>query len=206
LQLTQQPQLRDFPVSLDGVSRDVKCVGGFVEREPAEESHLHDLTLTHINLGERRQRVVKRHEILIRLIGHEQRFVKSDAGCGAATFLVLPRARVIHQNVAHHTRGDRQEMRPVLPLNMLSIDEPQIRFVYEGRRLQTVAHAFARHTTTGDPVKLPLYKGNQLVERRLVALAPFQKQSCGFRRVVGNIVILSPFVGPMDEVVRAWVD
>jgi hypothetical protein len=61
---------------------------------------------------------------------------------------------VIDQNVSHHTRGDCEEMRAVVPRNTLRIDQAQIRFVDKGCRLEAMSPALARHASLCDLVQL----------------------------------------------------
>ena len=46
------------------------------------------------------------------------------------------RARVVHQEAAHHVRRDGKEVGAIVPLHAALIDEPQIRLVHERRRRQ----------------------------------------------------------------------
>jgi hypothetical protein len=54
----------------------------------------------------------------------------------------------------------------------LGIDEPQISFVDQRRRLKAVPGTLSCHAPSRDLVKLPLYELNQPVEGGLVALTP----------------------------------
>jgi len=102
---------------------------------------------------------------------------------------------VVDQNAPHHAGGNRQEMRAVLPRDIFGIDEPEIRFVDQRRRLKAVPDALSGHAPSGDLVKLALYERNQSVEGGLVALTPSEQQSGGLGRMVGNVAILSLFRG-----------
>ena len=97
---------------------------------------------------------------------------------------------MVHENAPHDASGNRQEMRPVLPRNIFGIDQPQIGFVDERRRLKAVPGTLSCHAPSRDLVKLPLYERNQSVEGGRVALTPFQKQCGGLRGVVRNVAIL----------------
>ena len=66
---------------------------------------------------------------------------------------------MVHEDVPHDASGNRQEMRPVLPRNILGIDEAQIGFIDERRRLQAVPRTLSGHTPSRDPLKLPLTSG-----------------------------------------------
>ena len=66
-------------------------------------------------------------------------------------------------------------MRTVLPLHLVRVDQPQIRFVDERRRLEAVAAAFACDASARDLMELTLNERNQSVKGGLVALPPFQQ-------------------------------
>ena len=100
---------------------------------------------------------------------------------------------MVHQNAPHQASGYRQEVRAIVPRNIFGIDEPQIRFVDQRRRLEAVARTLAGQTPSRDLVKLPLDERNQSAEGGLVALTPLQKQSGGLGEIVRNVAILVPF-------------
>src|SRR6516165_6168992 len=47
----------------------------------------------------------------------------------ASPFFCLPSAGVAHQNAPHHLGGDAKELRPVLPIHFMLIDQSQINLV-----------------------------------------------------------------------------
>ena len=100
---------------------------------------------------------------------------------------------MVHENAPHDASGNGQEMRAVLPRNIFGIDQPQVGFIDERRRLKAVPGTLSCHAPSRDLVKLPLYERNQSVEGGRVALTPFQKQCGGLRGMVRNVAILSPF-------------
>jgi hypothetical protein len=133
------------------------------------------LTLSRVDGRQCGQRIIQRDEVPIRLTGDDQCFVEGDTHRLTATLLVLPRARVIDQDVSHHTCGDREEMGAIMPGDALRIDQAQIRFVDEGRCLETVSRPLARHAPSRNLVQLTLDERNQSAEGALVALPPLQK-------------------------------
>ena len=65
---------------------------------------------------------------------------------------------------------------PILPPDPLHIDETHVGLVHERRGLQAVTGALPRHATPRNPTQLVVHKRHELVERRLIALAPCQQQ------------------------------
>ena len=128
-----------------------------------------------------------------RLVGDDERLVEGHLRRVAATLLIVPRARVVHEDAAHHASGHGEEMRAVVPLDRLPVDQADVGLVDERRRLEAVPHALARHAASRDPVELLMDERDQLLEGALVALSPSEQQSGDLRVVVGNPGILSPF-------------
>jgi hypothetical protein len=79
---------------------------------------------------------------------------------------------VIDEDTAHRASGHGQEVRAVLPRDILSADQSKIGLIDERRRLNTVAGALVTHLPPRDLMKLSIHKRNQLLERGLVTLSP----------------------------------
>ena len=102
---------------------------------------------------------------------------------------------MVHENAAHDSRGDGQEVRAVLPRHVVSGNQPQIRLVDERRRLQTVTDGLMTDVPPRDAMEFIVDERNQPFEGTVVALAPFEQQSghfCGVRQGL----ILGPFGRP----------
>jgi len=72
------------------------------------------------------------------------RVVDRHAHGVAAALLAVPVPREFHQDPTHRLRGDGEEVRAVLPLDPVEIDEPDIGFVDKRRGLKRVARPFVR--------------------------------------------------------------
>jgi len=68
--------------------------------------------------------------------------------------LAAARARRVHQDAAHRARRHREEVRPVLPVDLADVDHPQVRLVDERRRLEGRAGPFAGHVVAREAVQL----------------------------------------------------
>ena len=79
---------------------------------------------------------------------------------------------VIDQDAAHDVRGDTKEMRPILPIHLPLIDEPDEHFVDERRRLEGVVSPFASQLTGCDATEFGVDEWQQLIERTPVAATP----------------------------------
>jgi hypothetical protein len=110
---------------------------------------------------------------------------------------------MVHENAPHDASGNRQEMRAVLPRNIFGVDQTQVGFIDERRRLKAVPGTLSCHAPSRDLVELLLDERNQLVEGGRVPLTPFQKQCGRLRGMVRNVAILSflpgsPFRAPFS--------
>ena len=137
--LALQPGLRQPPVAHDGVGRDVQGGCRFLHAQPAEEAQLDDTALPLVELRQRFERVVERHEVLPRLLRDDERFVERDLHRVAATLLIAPCARVVDEDAPHDARRHGEEVRAIVPGNGFPVDQPDVRLVDEGRGLEAVA-------------------------------------------------------------------
>jgi len=94
--------------------------------------------------------------------------------CTTASFLRLPGSRKVHEDPAHQSGGHSQKVRPILPVYVLCIHQPQVGLVDEGGGLEAVARSFPADAPAGDPLQLLMDKGSQSGERGLVARSPRQ--------------------------------
>jgi hypothetical protein len=80
--------------------------------------------------------------------------------------------RVVNENAAHQRRGHGEEMRAILPLHAIELDDPQVGFVDERGRLQGVAGPFALQIAMRDPAQLVVDERDDFVSRGAVLAAP----------------------------------
>jgi len=73
-------------------------------------------------------------------------------------------------------------VRAIPPIDLALVDQPDVRLMNQGRRLQGVVGPLAPKLARGHAAKLRIDQGQQLRERRLVATAPVAEQ----RRDVGR--------------------
>ena len=92
---------------------------------------------------------------------------------------------MVHQDPSHRLRGDRQEVHPPLP-GHVGAAQPQVRFVDQRRRLESVIGTLVPEVAPGEGVQLPVHQGNELGEGRFIALAPGEEQPADFRALGGH--------------------
>ena len=91
-------------------------------------------------------------------------------GVGAPFDVAAP--RMVNEDPAHRLGRDRKEMRAVLPVHALVIDQPHVGFVDQRRCLKAVAGALAFHVAARQAAELLVHNRRQLGERALVPVAP----------------------------------
>jgi hypothetical protein len=89
----------------------------------------------------------------------------------------LTRPRGIHQNAAHHAGRRREEMRPVLPVHCVPIEQTDVGLLHEVRWLPPDREALTREQTASDASKLAVHERRQLFQGLRVTVAPSPQQT-----------------------------
>ena len=84
-------------------------------------------------------------------------------------------ARVIHENPAHHLRGDAEEMSPIPPIDVPLVNQPKVDLVDQCRRLKRVANTFGAKLTRSDSTQLRINERKQLVQRVGITVPPLRQ-------------------------------
>jgi hypothetical protein len=79
---------------------------------------------------------------------------------------------MVDEDASHHLCGYAEELRTVLPVHRLLIDQTQVSFVDERRRLQSVIGPFAAEIVLREPAQLVVHDWHELVESSPIAFAP----------------------------------
>ena len=83
---------------------------------------------------------------------------------------------MVHEDPSHQPSGDAHEVRAILPTDLTGIGKPEKRLVDERGRLEGVVFPLAAHARAGEPAQLGFDERHQLIECRLVAVAPGSQQ------------------------------
>lgn len=65
----------------------------------------------------------------------------------------------MRQDPAHHLRGDRHELSPILPVRLVLTHKVQVRFVNQSGGLKGVVRPFLTHHMARQPAQLPVTSG-----------------------------------------------
>ena len=87
------------------------------------------------------------------------------------------RAGMIHQNLPHQARGNREELRAVLPSHAAQVDEAQVRLVDEGGRSQRVVGPLRAQSPARDSTQILVHNSDEPAVRGPIALAPRHEHS-----------------------------
>src|SRR5215207_9507907 len=177
LDLPVEPSLRHAPLALDRGGADAEDFGRLLYRESAEESKLDNLHLLRVYLGEQVQGVVQGDEVHVALARNVYVLVERELLELAAALLGLVRARVVYEYAAHHLRGDAEEVRAVLPLNLRLVYEAHVRLVDERSGLQGVADALAPQVARRELAQLAVDDRQKVVEDAAVAFRQAHEES-----------------------------
>ena len=119
----------------------------------------------------------------IRVLGRERVVVQLDRDRAAAALLRVARHRVVDQDVTHRARRHREEMRAVLPRDVIQANELEVRLVRERGGAQRVAGPFVPQRAVRQTAQRVVDQRHEPVERLPVAAAGFAEQACDARRV-----------------------
>jgi hypothetical protein len=107
---------------------------------------------------------------------------------------------VIDEDAAHHLRRDAEEMRSILPVALVLVDEPDEDLVNQGRRLKGVIGPLLPKLPRRDLSELRVDEREQLIERSLVAATPISEKCRDIaRRSHPDAGILPPSFVPLTH-------
>ena len=151
------------------------ALGDFSGRQAAEEAHLHHAGLPVVFTGQSVQRVVEGDHDLVTFGGEIDALIECKLDGGAALGGVT-RARMVHENLAHHARRYGEKVGAILVARAAVIHQAQVGFMNQGGGLQRVALRFAAQVTFRDAVQLLVDQGDEEVERPVLAAIDFRKK------------------------------
>ena len=93
-----------------------------------------------------------------------------------AAFLCPAFARVIHQNITHHARGNGEELRATLPVDGANRFDLEIKLVDQRRGLQSVLAALAPDIRAGQASKFTVNRCGEACKSLRIAIVPLLQQ------------------------------
>lgn len=174
--LPPEPHSRELPIAQDGIARHAESFGGLFNGQSAKVPHFDDVTLARIDRLQRREGIVKGHQVVLRLSRCGLTFDERDAADAAAALLILPAPRGVHEHAAHQPRGHREKVRAIRPPDALQVDQPQIRLIDQSSRLQAMTGTLPGHVLPRELAQFLVHQRNELIEGICFAPAPGEQQ------------------------------
>lgn len=145
LETVVQPRPDVSPIAIGSSTRNSQGFCGFPVRQAAEKSQLDQLGTGRIIFGKLSDRFVKSKQVVVRRIDGDLDLIEVDASSIAAAFQTLSVTGPVDQKSSHGLSCSSKKMPPRIPvLNFIDVDQPNKRFVNQGRRLQGMIRSFAR--------------------------------------------------------------
>ena len=142
-EFTRQPRLGGAPLALRRRGRHLQHVSRFFDGEPAKRAEFHDLRQAAIDGFQALERIIQREHGYLVGNGRLDSLIDRHALDTIAPLARVVATGVVDEDPPHDLCGDTKEMRSTPPIDLPLIDESQVRFVDERRRLQGVAHPLA---------------------------------------------------------------
>lgn len=126
--------------------------------------------------GQALESLVERQQIDLRLDHRAGDLGEGDGDDAAAPLAGPAPASVVDQDLAHQPRRSAEEVCPVLPARLLSVEKAQVDLVQERRRLQGVTGRLAFEDPPRLPVQLVVDQVEKIVRGIRAALVPGAQQ------------------------------
>src|SRR5438128_3531374 len=150
--------------------------GSLFDGQATEEAQLDTAAVVRFQGGEFFKRVIERDQLDFGLAVEAVGIAQRETTLAAAAFSRLPAARMINQDIANQMGGQSEELRAMLPVDALLLDQSQIDFVDNDRRLQRDIRRLAAQVAFGESAKLIINQRHQLIARQIITITPFQEK------------------------------
>jgi len=175
-QLAMQECLRHLEFAVNGCGRNLQRGGGLFVGQTSKTKQFDDFAFPPILFRQPLESQIKLNDSGSHLWPDHYRFIELDLFRATAALAAMICLRMIDQNTAKHARREREKMNPILPFDV-RIDQPEIRFVYQGRRAERMIRALGSHAFRREPVQLIVYHRYQLIESTLVTRVPLPEKT-----------------------------
>jgi hypothetical protein len=160
----QQPGSSQEPQAIGGTAAQAHHFGGLLVLEAGEESQFHQgggLRIVPLELCER---LVDCQQIVKPFVRNRQILVEVQTPGLTASLVPAPASCPFDQDSAHGLGGGAEEVSPAIPVLLGAVaNQPQVRFVHQGRSLKRLAGPFLRQPLSGEAAQLIVDKRQELV-------------------------------------------
>ena len=151
-------------------------MSGLLDGEPAKRAQLHDFREAVVDHFQALEGVIQREHGY--LLGNDRLYslFERHALDTIASLACVVATGVVDEDPPHDLYGDPKEMSSTLPIDLPLIDESQIGFVDERRRLQSMPHPLAAKLARCDAAQLGIDERQQLIEGTVIPATPIIEQ------------------------------
>src|SRR5262249_26968372 len=94
------------------------------------------------------ERVIESDTVPAAVRDHEV-FLECDVERASTSLLIVAGARRVDEDPAHLSRGQREEMRPIVPVHSIDVDHPQVDLVDERRWRERMVRTLSAQIAAG---------------------------------------------------------
>jgi hypothetical protein len=150
-------------VAVSGGTRQAERGGRILDRQPGEVTQLDHPSGDGVLGSKPGEGCIQGEQLFVRNVGLGRDVGQLHPAAVAAVLVGLLPSGGIHQNAAHGFCRGGEEVSPAFPSrNVPRPDEPKVRFVNEGGRLQGLIGGLARHPSGGELAQLVVYEREQV--------------------------------------------
>jgi hypothetical protein len=128
--------------------------------------------------------LIQQQQLAVRWRGRADPIIEDYPETCAGPLRGLMGARMVDQNPPHELRRHAEEVCPILPLDALLADEPEIRLVHQASRRQRVVRAFVPEIPNGPPAEFSVHQRHEVIARLEVPATPRPQQTGHDARVI----------------------
>lgn len=161
--LSLEKEFGGRPFSFDGSRRKIHHFGCFLNRQPAEKSQLENARLPFVEPSQIMEGFVQSEQIQFIVVKGVNCAVERDTDKMSLAFLPVAADGVVDENAAHHIRRDFNKLRAVDVSSFFLLTQPQVSFVNQRRRLQSMVGALLPHVKRREPFEFVIYERVHLV-------------------------------------------
>src|SRR3954470_726071 len=172
-----QPRARKRPIGMDRTRRYLEGFRGFVDREAAEETKLHDPRLAWVLPRQPLESEIDRENVRTRFAGRHVDAVERHANrVGPSPSLGAPPPRDVDEDAPHHPGRYPEEVPSILPGDSIPPEQAQTQLIDERCRLEAIGGTLPDQVPRRHVVQLLVDEGKHALERVRIAGAPGAEQ------------------------------
>src|SRR5215470_16239067 len=151
--LGKEKRFCKIPFPLDCPRRDLQRLSRFFFAQTAEKTEFYNLCLARIDCAQLLKRPIQINNLGSTITGNRRSFLQGHDPHSRAPFDVFPSPRKIDQNSPHQLGTYGKKLRAINPMDVFPVDQPQVRFIDQCRRLKSVIRTLLPHLALSQPMQ-----------------------------------------------------